>query len=168
MSIIGGEGLAAHAPFPGKSYPSGMSTFAHWIKSELKAIDRLPADPPECVFDDIATTIREAGRRAAVAGLPAAVKACQIRPGPVAPALARRILAECLAAIPTPEDDGGPLTAAQAAKRLNVSTRQVYALCERGELRHTKKPIRIPADAIAEYQRDGMKAKQPIKLRHLR
>jgi excisionase family DNA binding protein len=145
-----------------------MSTFAHWLRAELKSLDRLPPDPPECVFDDIAATIREAGRRAALAGLPNAVKACQIRSGPVAPSLARRILAECLAATATPDDDGGPLTAAQAAKRLNVSARQIYALCERGDLRHTTKPIRIPADAIDDYQRQGMKSKQPVKLRHLR
>lgn len=143
--------------------------FANWLEKQLNAIDRLENHPdkPEHFFDDLAATIREAGRRAAKAGVVKAVEACSIRPGPIAPSLARKILAECLAAVPQ-VDDCGPLTVAQAAERMNVSTRQVYALCERGELGHTTNPIRIPADAIDEYQREGTKAKQPFKLRHLR
>jgi excisionase family DNA binding protein len=147
-----------------------MSDFPNWLRQQLRQIDRLDNHPEPTLqhCDELASLISEAARRAALAGLPLAVSACRIRSGPVGTDLARAILAECLAAIPTPDDDGGPLTAAQAAKRLNVSTRQVYALCERGELRHTKNPIRIPADAIDEYQRNGMKAKPPAKLRHLR
>jgi excisionase family DNA binding protein len=138
-----------------------MSTYAQWFRQRLRSIDRLEShpEPQECHFDELAQLIAEAGRRAGLAGLPAAVVACQIRSGPVGTDLARTILAECLAACP--QDDSGPLTVAQAASRLNISTRQVYALCERGELRHSENPIRIPPDAIDDYQRRSVKEPMP-------
>jgi len=46
------------------------------------------------------TVIREVERRAAEEGLPKVAKICQIPEGPIWPAEARRLLAECVAATP--------------------------------------------------------------------
>ncbi|RIK73292.1 MAG: hypothetical protein DCC68_25165 [Planctomycetota bacterium] len=132
--------------------------FANWLKKQLNAIDRLEnhPDPPECVFDDVAATIAEAGRRAAKAGVVKAVEACQIRPGPVAISLARKILAECLAVI---DNESGSLTPPEVAKRLGVSPETVIGWIRSGELKAAnvgkgkkRARYRIEPDALAEFQ----------------
>lgn len=136
-----------------------MSTFPQWLRQQLNALDRLEShpDPPEHVFDDVAAMIRDAGRRAAKAGIPAAVEACDIRPGPVAIDLARKILAECLAAT---GDESASLTPPQAAKRLGVSPETVIGWIRSGELKAAnvgkgkkRARYRIEPDALAEFQR---------------
>jgi excisionase family DNA binding protein len=100
------------------------------------------------------------------------LKACQIRPGPVAPSLARRILAECLAAI---GKESGSLTPPQAAKQLGVSPETVIGWIRSGELKAAnvgkgkKRPrYRIEPEALAEFQRKKMPEvtpTQPVKRR---
>ena len=64
-----------------------------------------------------------------------------------------------------PDDPSVPLSAKQAAERMNISERKVYQLCQQGLLRHTNSPIRIlPAD-IDRYRES---TQQGTTLRHLR
>lgn len=64
-----------------------------WIHQQLAHLNDLESQPEFCAsqFDDVHGLIRETGRRVALAGLPAAVKACEIRGGGLAPAAARLI-----------------------------------------------------------------------------
>jgi excisionase family DNA binding protein len=146
-----------------------MSTFAQWIRAELKALDRLESHPEldQSAFDDIAITIREAGRRAAAAGLPQAVEACRIRRGPVGTDLARQILAECLAAM---SSEAVSLTPPQVATQLGVAPETVIGWIRAGELKAAnvgkgkKRPrYRIEPEALAEFQRKKMPEVTPTQ-----
>ncbi|WP_409994427.1 helix-turn-helix transcriptional regulator [Bremerella cremea] len=73
--------------------------------------------------------IREAEARAASAGLPSAVEACQIREGGIGIGLARRILAACLGAANRIEVETDPLdslTPEETAKLLGCSLRSLW------------------------------------------
>jgi excisionase family DNA binding protein len=110
-----------------------MTQFAKWLRSQLTELDNLdPRDPEQDAYDR-ADLIREAERRAADAGLPDAVAACQIRPGPVGIDLARRVLSACLAACP---DDPPPDTIdpPQVARELRVSPDTVLDWIRKGQL----------------------------------
>lgn len=77
-----------------------MKTYQKWLKSQLAYLDSLAGqelDGPD--FDDIDAMVREAGRRAAEAGLPEVVYLSRLPAGGLAPERAREYLAECLAAI---------------------------------------------------------------------
>jgi excisionase family DNA binding protein len=99
-----------------------MNQFARWLRQQLVSFDQLETDHRDPLGDceSIADVIAEAGRRAAVAGLPDAVKACQIRSGPVGTDLARRVLSACLRAC-QPADEQTTLTVRRAAARIGVA-----------------------------------------------
>ena len=71
-----------------------------------------------------------------LAGVPKAVKACQVRGANTPVTEARRILAECLAACPADDEqvDSVLFTVKQAAARYNMGERTLYRLLEQGEL----------------------------------
>ena len=91
-----------------------------WIHQQLTYLNELEAQPEffPHQHDDVRDLIREAGRRAALAGLPAAVAACELRGGGLSPSAARRILAACLAAMPAKR--AARLTPPEVAKRYGV------------------------------------------------
>jgi predicted DNA-binding transcriptional regulator AlpA len=70
-----------------------------WLKSQLKFVEQIEdhPEPDQQHFDQLRSIVAEAGRRAAQAGLPDCLSSCSIRPGPISPAIARRVLTECLA-----------------------------------------------------------------------
>ncbi len=149
-----------------------MSAFKAWLKSQLKIVeaiaDDLAADPdPDfiCYDDDLREIVRDAERQAAAAGILAAVAACQIRRGPITPAIARRCLAAAIAATSEPASDS--LTVKQAASFLGVSTDKVYDLVRDGSIRHKRmgRVIRFQRADLEEYRRDSTKT--PLKLRYL-
>jgi excisionase family DNA binding protein len=117
-----------------------MKSFRRWIRSKLASLDAIAGqelDGPD--FDDIDAMVREAGRRAAEAGLPEVVYLSRLPAGGLAPERAREYLAECIAAIEKgrtvePVNDDAHLTVAQAAKRFNLGKRTIYRLVETGEL----------------------------------
>jgi excisionase family DNA binding protein len=140
--------------------------FAKWLRSQLAPLDELEADPRDTLesCNDLADVISEAGRRAAAAGLPDAVKACQIRSGPVGTDLARRVLSTCLAAYQATNQkarvkvlDDGPLTVEQAAAELGVSNSTVYRLCDDGVLSHARigTRITITPQQLEQYRREA-------------
>lgn len=147
-----------------------MKTYRRWLRQQLTALDELAQhpDPDADLYDGIADVIAEARKRAAVAGLPDAIKACRVRRGGLTVSTAREILAACLAAIPgsTPAANC-PLSVQQAAAHLNISTRKVYELCQSGKIRHSKNPIRISPADLEDYQR-ASKIEPAKQLRHLR
>lgn len=102
-----------------------------WLKTQLAALDDVPDD---VAGDYLASIVAEAEQRAASAGLPAAVKACQIRSGPVGVELARRVLAACLAGCP---DDPAKdlLNISDVCELLAASPATVAEWIETGQLR---------------------------------
>src|SRR5262249_15710509 len=105
----------------------------------------------------------EAEKRATDAGLPEAVKACQIRSGPVGVDLARNVLSACLAEYHVTNKkarsqarDDGPLSVEQAASELGVSNSTVYRLCDDGLLSHSRIGTRIiiTPQQLDQYRRE--------------
>jgi excisionase family DNA binding protein len=126
-----------------------MNSYRRWLESQLKYVEKIDRHPEPQYHhnEELRQIITEAGQLASVAGLPDAVHACDIRTGPIAPNVAREILAACLATI-EPGDDQ-PLTVSQAAEQFNVSKRTLYRLIESGDLscQRIRNAIRIkPAD----------------------
>lgn len=125
-----------------------------WLLAQLRYLDSLESLPEwsESLWDDVRAVIDEASRRAAVAGLPDAVKACQMRAGGAAPSLARELLAGCLAACRSPQNETAPewLNIKEAAGKLGIGTKKMYQLCADGLIRHQKvgRQIRISPDDL--------------------
>jgi len=75
-----------------------MDAYQNCLKAQIRSLDKIQ-HPDQNQFDDLAQLIVEAGRRAAHAAVPTAVRACQrVRPGVLGAEAAREVLAECLAA----------------------------------------------------------------------
>ena len=96
--------------------------------------------------ESLRALIHEVEMMASRAGQPNVVKICQSVTSPmIGVKAARLIVSQCIESI-EPED-GQPLTVKQAAEKLQISERKIYQLCNDGELRHRKSPIRIePGD----------------------
>jgi excisionase family DNA binding protein len=133
-----------------------------WLKKQLKIVEQY-ADFDEDEIaehhgDDLREIVAEAGRRAAKAGLPDCLAACEIRPGPIGTNIARRVLAKCLAAIETKQQTKRLLTVAEAAEQYNVSKRTLYRMIESDELpvSRARGAIRIkPADLESCLKQEG-------------
>lgn len=98
-----------------------MKKYAKWLRSQLAEIDQLESEPiTGTMFDDLRSVIDEAERRAATAGVADAVRACQIRRGPIGVGPARRVLSACLAAC-ADEPSRDTLTVPQVARQLKKS-----------------------------------------------
>ncbi len=109
-----------------------------WLKKQLKVVDEYVEfdEFDEQQGDELRAIVVETGRRASHAGLPDCLTACSIRPGPISPAIARKVLAKCLAAI---KDEQSPwLTVKQAAEHSGLSTKTIYGLCASGKLPHSR------------------------------
>jgi excisionase family DNA binding protein len=146
-----------------------MSDYGRWLENQLRHVEWLDKhpEPQRHHNDELRDIIGEARQRAAVAGLPNAVHACEIRTGSIAPNVAREILAACLGEIEPADDDA--ITVKQAAEILGVSTDKVYDLAKEGRLAHKRigRTIRFrPADLEA-FQQDSTQAEKPLKLRYL-
>jgi excisionase family DNA binding protein len=117
-----------------------MKEFAKWLRQQLQWIDANEHFPERGLelYDSLADILADCRKRAAAVGLPAAVEACNIRPGPITPNACRTALAACLAAIPAKpaRPAGGPLTVQEAAELLNLPRRTVNDLCSTGKIRH--------------------------------
>lgn len=127
--------------------------FRAYIKQKIKQLDRCLAIPPEEIdwpqlYENCRWLLAEVEQRATLAGLPEAVKACQMQDDMATPEEVRQALAACLAAIPEPAPPV-LLTVQQAAARYNMGERTLYRLLERGALRncgHGKSKRIKPAD----------------------
>ncbi|HEV7283205.1 MAG TPA: helix-turn-helix domain-containing protein [Pirellulaceae bacterium] len=109
--------------------------YTRWLLQSLRSLSDLPPDLSEADYDSFRETIREAGERGALAGVPEAVKLCDIREGGIKPAIAREILAACHAlAERTQRSETGMRTPNQAAKLLEVGYRTVMTWIRSGEL----------------------------------
>ena len=127
-------------------------TLATWIKQQLRFIDEMESFPERDLqaYEDFRSIVAEASQRAAAAGIPAGVAACQIRPGPIAPNIAREVLAKCLEACPGSTE----LTPPQVAKRYSVSPDTVRLWIATGKLRATNvaKPGKRPSYRVNVLQ----------------
>jgi hypothetical protein len=80
------------------TYPCHMNTsYPNWLRAQLQLIDRPEPDLGD--FDVFRHVLREAARQAAELGHQDAVRACQVRPGPIDPDTAREALTVCLSAV---------------------------------------------------------------------
>lgn len=135
-----------------------MPSLRTWIKSQ---IDLLAAFDYEALpeFDSLRAALLE---RAMKAGKPELVALCEKRLSiPV-------LMTAALAETKRRPAANGPLTVQQAAERLNISPRKVYALCARGELRHSKHPMRIlPADLDAYHANARQEPTSKLALRYI-
>ena len=117
-------------------------TFKAWLRDQLTFVESVAADddPQPADFDALRDLVREAQKRAASNGLPDAVAACAMRPGPITPSIAREALAACLAtlqhSVPSkPPVKDAPLTVQQAAAILNrPPPGTVYQLVKEGRI----------------------------------
>ena len=153
-----------------------MANYRQWLQAQLRYVEEIDAHPAPSLqhLDELRELIAESERRAAASGLPAAVGACRIRPGPIAPAVAREILATCLAvsALPTAETreslSSVAMSVKQAAGKLGISERVVRDLIAAGELGshrvgNGRGQVRILPRDLETYQGRG---ERPA-LRHL-
>jgi excisionase family DNA binding protein len=112
--------------------------------------------------DDVAWVVCEAGRRAAAAGAPAAVRLCRIRRGGLAISTARETLAACLESLPQPKSE--LLSLQQAAEYLGYSTKGLRKVVRRGELRFLQTKPRAPLKFRKEWLDDfGTRQVEPAK-----
>jgi excisionase family DNA binding protein len=111
-----------------------MKKYARWLRAQLVEIDQLESEPiTATMFDDLRSVIDEAERHAAKAGMADAVRACQIRQGPIGVGLARRVLSACLAAC-ADEPSRETLTVPQVARQLKKSRDTVRNWISAGKL----------------------------------
>jgi excisionase family DNA binding protein len=133
-----------------------MPSIRTYIQQKIREVEswlELPPDETdwEQVALDCRTVLGEVEQQATLSGVPEAVKACQVRGACTPVTVARRILAECLAACPPDREKVDPvlLTVKQAAARYNMGERTLYRLLEQGDLPNrghgTSKRIK-PAD----------------------
>jgi len=103
--------------------------FRKWLQAEIRQLSDPEPDLNQC--EDAADTVRQAGRVAALLGYPALAQRCAITTRALALPVARVVLAECVAAVDSCSD---MLTVQDAAQRLNVSPKTIYALVASGKL----------------------------------
>jgi excisionase family DNA binding protein len=156
-----------------------MSDYRRWLLSQLRCVDHIDGHPEPSLqhLDDLRGIIDEAEKRAALAGLAAAVQVCQIRQGPITPDYARTILAACLGEIGTADDapaeqSGITLTVPEVAKDLQVARDKVYDWIRSGRLVATNvnKPgarpsYRVSREALADFKAKGKPTKPEPKPR---
>jgi excisionase family DNA binding protein len=112
-----------------------MKKYVKWLRLQIAEIDRLESEPiTGTMFDDLRSVIHEAERRAATASVADAVRACQIRQGPIGVGLARQVLSACLAAC-ADEPSRDTLTVPQVARQLKKSRDTVRNWITTGKLR---------------------------------
>ncbi len=143
-----------------------MKTYSRWLKAKLAYLDTLAGqelDGPD--FDDIDALVREAGRRAAEAGLPEVVYLSRLPAGGLAPERAREYLAECLAALDAKTADATSelLTLEQAAKHLGYSPSGLRKMAKRGDVRYVQSKPSAPLKFRREWLDEFGKAKETAK-----
>jgi len=141
-----------------------------WLRQQLAELDHLESDPRDPFQDahDLADLVREAERRAAVAGLLDAVVACQIRPGPVGTELARRVLLACLAALPADCVADSLLNLQQAADYLGYKPSGLRKVVKRGDIRFVQVgqgPIKFRREWLDEFVANVNAPTPPAKKR---
>lgn len=139
------------------------SQYRRWLREQIVALENQGSHPicDEQHFEDVRTTVKQAGHLAAIIGIPSAVAACQMRAGGTTVFQAKAILAECLAAVPgIKRPERVHLSPPEVAKRYGVSPDTVRGWIASGLLRATnigkgkKKPrFRIEPQALEEFDR---------------
>src|ERR1700733_1665287 len=117
-----------------------LNSFKHWLRLTTTSLHEYEADPQEIDCIAAAMLLAEARRQAVELCLPEVAKLCVQSDELLPVGRAIKILVQCFQLLDSP---AGPLTVKQAAKRMTISQRQVFDLCEQGLLRHTTNPIRI-------------------------
>ena len=136
-----------------------LHEFSKWLSAEIAELNAPESDLDIC--EGAASVVREARRIAQSLGYPDLVPSCKT--DLLALTTARNILSRALAVIDPP--NSGPLTVKQAAKRLNVSPKTIYAMIEKGTLRCQRigRAIRInPRDL------DGLNDTRETVFKHLK
>src|SRR5690349_1900824 len=115
------------------------ASFRRYIRDQIKALQGVQ-EPGLDFYEGLRHVLREAERRSAELGYLEAVRACQVRPGAISPAIAREALTACLQALgpakrqPKKQEAAELLTVQQAADKFNISTRTIYRLAKSEEL----------------------------------
>jgi hypothetical protein len=150
-----------------------MKVYRRWLQVQLVHLDDLEAHPElnDCHYDEVASLVREAGRRAAAAGVSVAVSLCNVRRGGLSIATAREILAGCLESLPQPKSE--LLTLQQAAEYLGYSTKGLRKVVKRGDLRFVQAKPRAPLKFRKEWLDDfgtrkdeTPKESKPVRSKH--
>ncbi|HEX4143777.1 MAG TPA: helix-turn-helix domain-containing protein [Pirellulales bacterium] len=156
-----------------------MSDYRRWLLTQLRFVDHIDGHPEPSMqhLDELRFIVEESERRAAAAGLPAAVSACQIRQGPITPDYTRKTLAACLGVIgPTNNESAGlpgaTLTVPEVAKDLQVARDRIYEWIRNGRLEaaNVNKPgarpsYRIAPEALADFKEKSKLIKTEPKSR---
>lgn len=114
------------------------TTYRNWLRAQLDLLNHPEPDLED--FDTFRHVLTEASRQSAELGHLEAVRACQVRSGPISPAIAREALTACLQALgsakrqPKKQEAAELLTVQQAAAKFNVSTRTIYRLTKAEQL----------------------------------
>jgi hypothetical protein len=143
-----------------------IKAYRRWLREQLVHLDELASHPDltEQHSDEVASVVREAGRRAAAAGAPAAAKLCRVRRGGLAISTAQGILASCLEVLPQPKTEAELLSLQQAAEYLGYSAKGLRKVVKRGDLRFVQAKPRAPLKFRKEWLDDfGMRRDEPAK-----
>jgi len=144
-----------------------LISFKNWLRQTTSSLQEYEADPQEIDCIAAAMLLAEARRQAVELCLPEVAKLC-VQSDELFPiGRAIKILVECLQLLDSPT---GRLTVKQAAKRMTISKRTVFDLCEKGLLRHTTNPIRIlPVDIESCQQQSSRRTRSTnaARRRHL-
>ena len=152
--------------------------YFHTLLNQAIAFDDAPGECQEGVWSECLVIIRQAGDRAARLGLPQIVEKTRRFKWLATPGEAKAIIAECLAMLdakaaptdaPLAERSREPkrmLTVDEAAARLNLCTKKVYAMCRAGELPCVRagRAVRIPTEQVERFEANPAKTKAPPRL----
>ena len=167
-----------------------MPTIRTYIQQKIREVESWVTSPPdetdwEQVARDCRSLLAEVERKATTAGVPKAVAACQVRGASISVRETRRILAECLAALPADRNrsgaksssatkgaesaanTNGAMSVAEVAKRLGVSEGAIYERCRDGRLPCMRIGRRITISPVQLRSFQSELPKSGGSLRHL-
>ena len=152
--------------------------YFHTLLNQAIAFDDAPGECQEGVWSECLVIIHEAGDRAARLGLPQIVEETRRFKWLATPGTGkndhRRMPGHagrqgCAEDAPLAERSREPkrmLTVDEAAARLNLCTKKVYAMCRAGELPCVRagRAVRIPTEQIERFEANTAKTKAPPRL----
>lgn len=134
-------------------------SFRKYLLCSIADLNRLSEHPSFDLqqADEVREIVRETGRRAVAAGIPAAVKLCDVRNGGLAAVVGREILAACLGALSAESIQSNDVVSIdEAARVLGYSASGVRKLVRRRAIQFSQSrphaPIKFRREWLEAFQ----------------